>query len=820
MTFKLKIIILICCLFICKPIHLFAQFDLEHWFSPIYLQNNHTINSITLHLSTPHETSFEVKIFDGNNIVIKTITLSKNTPTEYILPLSSMLLSSQQGMKVRNRSIHVAGENSFFASVRLNFDNGSNTDIISSKGKTAIGTLFYSANAPYNDYSRKNNINFQTSIIATKDNTHIKISGFSPKIIFSDASKYPDGITIILNKGESYALVSKKTDNFNNENPLDYTYWDSFIGSKIESDKPIAITNGNFNGVYYFEGNGKLLIDQSVPVKNIGTEYYIKKGFTDLNYEVEAGLVIATQNDTKIYLNGSSSPKYTLNEGKHQLLKSSDFAGDGMYIKSDKPVYFYQFIGGNNNSEKLIAYPFLTPAMGFVPPFNTTLPGKIDFISNVEKIDNISFDNIITVLTPKGSSLSVNDTPVTSDKGPYSFTGSNDWQYYSIKNLSGNLKLESNKSLITGIAGGFDIQKRSGSFLNYYTGFSNDPYLLVNGNCIQEEVILSLNNIDFEGFQWQLNNIDIPGANNSTFKPTVPGFYRCVLSYSGFSYNTTAVEVKNCPYTMNDIQLGKFCGELLHQLKFSVPNENENIDLAEIITNPLHGIAKIVNNQLSITLNTTFSGDDRVVVRLTNSSGVQEIQKIKYSIANSPIGDLKSEIEATAKINDETYTYDLSSAIISTNNETFDFYPTIEDLQANTNKITELKNYITKSNEVFVLVTNASGCTVTKRIILQKLPPDNGSDIDLTNIFTPNNDGINDTFDFSLLADSTNLILRIYDRQGEKIYEYQNDNKMYWDGKQTNNKPAPSGTYWVVYQYDSSTQGTIKKSKWLYLKRS
>jgi len=74
-------------------------------------------------------------------------------------------------------------------------------------------------------------------------------------------------------------------------------------------------------------------------------------------------------------------------------------------------------------------------------------------------------------------------------------------------------------------------------------------------------------------------------------------------------------------------------------------------------------------------------------------------------------------------------------------------------------------------------------------------------DFELPNVFTPNNDGINDVFKampHSLGHLNMFFTIRIFNRWGNQVFE-SNDMNFEWDGNQSNGQPAPTGTYfWVV----------------------
>jgi gliding motility-associated-like protein len=64
------------------------------------------------------------------------------------------------------------------------------------------------------------------------------------------------------------------------------------------------------------------------------------------------------------------------------------------------------------------------------------------------------------------------------------------------------------------------------------------------------------------------------------------------------------------------------------------------------------------------------------------------------------------------------------------------------------------------------------------------------------NVFTPNGDGVNDTWQVKNLAEYTDCVLNIYNRYGQQVYQCKGYPKD-WDGS-SNGKPLPAGTYYYV----------------------
>ena len=68
--------------------------------------------------------------------------------------------------------------------------------------------------------------------------------------------------------------------------------------------------------------------------------------------------------------------------------------------------------------------------------------------------------------------------------------------------------------------------------------------------------------------------------------------------------------------------------------------------------------------------------------------------------------------------------------------------------------------------------------------------------VNFPNVFSPNNDGVNDRWELPGLSSFSTCILTIFDKSGMRVFEMKGyDNK--WDGN-WNGKPLPEGTYYYV----------------------
>lgn len=109
-----------------------------------------------------------------------------------------------------------------------------------------------------------------------------------------------------------------------------------------------------------------------------------------------------------------------------------------------------------------------------------------------------------------------------------------------------------------------------------------------------------------------------------------------------------------------------------------------------------------------------------------------------------------------------------------------------------------------------LILEGNNGCKneINKQIIIEE-------DYNLLapNIFSPNGDGINETFiPEALKILQVNFIMTIYDRSGKLVYSTNTVDKP-WDGRYTSdNKPAPAGVYiWVVKMTDD--KGNVETFK-------
>jgi gliding motility-associated-like protein len=128
---------------------------------------------------------------------------------------------------------------------------------------------------------------------------------------------------------------------------------------------------------------------------------------------------------------------------------------------------------------------------------------------------------------------------------------------------------------------------------------------------------------------------------------------------------------------------------------------------------------------------------------------------------------------------------------------------------ADTNALHTYFDYgIDKTYNVTYTITNNLGCTstVTKPVNILKLCGEY-----VPTVFTPNGDGANDFFGPIYAVKALNLVFRVYNRWGQKVFE-TNNWRTPWNGK-INNTAAPTGTYVWLMQYINRDDNKPKVAK-------
>jgi gliding motility-associated-like protein len=437
----------------------YAQLSNKHWIPPLHSRSNTIVQEHYIYLSTPEITPIQVTVTDGSGTPIagSPFTISQGNPHSELIGVTqpSVMMLNQSDLNIAkiDKGLILESTGEFYASFRLLAQN--HAEILVCKGRNGAGTAFRLGSLPMTEPGSIRN--FVASFMATEDNTTVVLNEYDTEIVFASGSGniLDDTQTFNLNAGESVTVSG-------------YSFFGAnlsgFIGALLTSNKPIVVNTGNATGGMLGAGDGQdLNLDQIVPVDIVGDEYIVVKGNGSSN--TERPLVIATQDNTQVFINGNPTATATLNAGDYFLVPTSFYTGtanQNMYISSNKDIYLYQIIAGSTSDA--------TSGLNFIPPLSCFWQKSVDMIPSFNSIGFTSFPNSeIIVVTETGSTVSINNAPTTAT--PQSVTGNSNWVTYRISGLSGNVKIESTGALAAGVFGASGFA----GFGGYYSGFGSLP---------------------------------------------------------------------------------------------------------------------------------------------------------------------------------------------------------------------------------------------------------------------------------------------------------------------------------------------------------
>ena len=124
--------------------------------------------------------------------------------------------------------------------------------------------------------------------------------------------------------------------------------------------------NGQFAITSSFSGSD-IVMDQSVPTERLGDEFVLVKGNGNIGQGMEDELVIATENNTQIFINGSTTAAATINEGQFYRINDNMWINQltsghyNMHIKTTKKAYVYQLLAGVATSNATCGFNYIPP---------------------------------------------------------------------------------------------------------------------------------------------------------------------------------------------------------------------------------------------------------------------------------------------------------------------------------------------------------------------------------------------------------------------------------------------------------------------------
>lgn len=707
----------------------FAQRDTEHWFAPYYEKMTGGY-SYAFYLSTDSTVPFDVEVYSGNDLVATVNGVAKGAPQVWTLTAAEaaqylVTRSETDAMTPKMKGLQLVGERPFLASLRV--ASSVHGETMTLKGRSAKGTEFRVAATPYT--GNTNTMNATAGVLATEDNTTVTLSEYGTGIEFEGVNgTVSPSYTYNLNKGQSVVFSAK------------HNSIGKFIGAKIVSNKPVVVTNGNANGNFGNDtsSGSDLIMDQAVPIERLGSTFTIVRSLSPLvpDENMEGGMVIATENNTEVYINGLPTPVATLNAGQWYRIPSTSYVDQGnghynMYISTTKNVYLYQLVGMEDT---------YSGGYNYIPPLGCYLPRVIDEIGNINQMPGIINTQInlkLNIITQPGATVEVRSDGniVNNVQGPFNVNGTTDWVTYVAPNITGNVTVKSTRAVTAGINGGYATAGYGG----YFAGFSLSPTIeLVSGECIPG-IVIGVDPI-YEAYQWFLDGVAVPGATSNTITPTQSGNYTLRVLLSGCDYAITdPYKVFPCTYehAIDDVA----CGQKIIPVSFTNSSQPVDSNSISIVTQPQNGTLTINRfmNTVTYTPNPGYQGQDTFVYQFNSTVpefGDKEIVSVKLNVINLVTNDGNL---AGCPYNG-TANYDLTAVTVTNHqNVTLKYYRTLADAQNEVNEITVPASFDSAAGDVFVRVITPEGCVKFAKITLTHNNQPNVRDASLRSCFIEGN---------------------------------------------------------------------------------
>jgi len=498
---------LVLCLFAPK---VFAQLDYIHYVPPLYngSSNGGDIGKHVAVITTNSDTPIDVDIFKGTDPNPITIQVSKSVPGRYLFktindknkgtisnPTSYDFPFGVVGPNELNQKLPSAGLKirSYDAPIYVNIRHVSDVQggSLTTKGRFAKGKEFRSGHV-YNDEATKSpeRRSHFISVMATDSTAVVKFTDIKSDILTAyKTSEYlkdfirsgnrvpiepTDIIEVTLQKGESFVIGVD-----HNLSGFDGTNMNEMNGTHIVSDKDIVVNTGSWTAG---AGDGQDMgIDQIVPYDQIRDQYVVMKGKG--NNTTERPIVVATENDTYIYVNEPDSEAGTpinfgkpLSAGESFVIPKSyyqDPDGKGiptMFIDTrGKNVYVYQTMSGSGSRGKIGP----TVGMNFIAPLASTGMHQVD----VPYSGQLATEGVTSVITILAQTDATSWIDYSIDGGDFiplnkneatSIPGKLDWKSYKVNNVNGHLQFRSDKAINVA----WTVQSGYIGAAGYYSGFS------------------------------------------------------------------------------------------------------------------------------------------------------------------------------------------------------------------------------------------------------------------------------------------------------------------------------------------------------------
>lgn len=803
-----------------------GQLDSVFWFVAPEISQHNSPNTfdrpIKLNIASVNSSPITITVSQPANPAFSSIT--ENIPANGIISID---LTSQINI-IENKPefavlpygllIQATGIVSVYYEISL---GGVNPECYSLKGKNALGTDFmipgqseYRNGTQYNP-SPYNRIDF----VATTDNTIVTIN--PSQNIPGHAANNPFYVT--LNKGETYCIRANGADASSH-----------LHGTTVTSNHPIAITVSddllNATGTSGYD----LIGDQLVPINLIGEEYIAIRG--QLSHNNDRVYILATEDNTAIYTNGSTTPISTIN--RRETYPLSYPSGENVvYIKTSKPAYAFQLtgIGGELGAAVL-------------PHIICTGSKEVRYQRSTGTILRI---NILVKNGGEGSFLVNGASNIITSSDFVSVPGSNNEWKYTSKEIPTSTIPHNTLITITNDhefqMGVFEGGPTGGLSYAFFSDYAQNFLLSPTSNhadndhlfCVGDTAILFLENEnDFTNIRWTKPNGEQVSANSliiNNISLSDLGEYSVIADGScAFEQGTIAISIFDYPLLTLEDSISTCeetiildAGNSAMDYLWSTEEESSTIEVNHNATFYVTACNSICCSTDSVHIH--FHQAPLFTLSKKGDLCVEKIVELSIITDNSFVWST-GENEATI------YTETIGLFSVTVSNDICDasesIYVGIENIpkidiitegdlcegQVLLSVQTTAENIIwgngaseesifIQTSGLYEVSVNTGLCYNSDFISVPSCP----CDIWVPNAFSPNGDGVNDYFEVFCRNPLTHYHLAIYNRVSHLIFT-TDDIHHQWDGKYKG-KYVPIDVYIYIIEYQCEEEDARKKYK-------
>ena len=403
------------------------------------------------------------------------------------------------------------------------------------------------------------------------------------------------------------------------------TYVEPYNNYELSNVTNYTVTGLTSNTIYYYRLRARNTVGQG-PTSDVMNLVTLSTGGTppsNLQYaSPKAYLINTVIAKLTPTVSGGAPVTYSINPGLPKGLTfnttSGEITGTPIVLSAAKDYYVTAF-NGAGNTQASINLAVVTPTINMtdtLKPFRTCTAKASD--AQILNVSGSYLNDTILITCPTGYEISKDGTTYTTSIKLAATSG-------TVSNTAIYVRLTSSSS--SGVSGNISFSSTGAATKNVATGTAlitappSKPNIDWNGSQFSTASTTGIK------YQWVLDNTNVSGANNTTYKPVATGVYyvlatdsvnNCKSASDTFRLNVTAVIERG----MNIGSFKVYPNPVSNQLMVNLPKQPSSATKIELVT--INGlIIKSLNTmrQQNI-IDVSRITDGYYILKITNKDGV------------------------------------------------------------------------------------------------------------------------------------------------------------------------------------------------------